>query len=184
MDTDSQGLKWGMSADTTKLHGSLKAAARAFQETGDAAEKSTSQMKGSISTTNNAANAFKKLGKAALAFVGFRQVAKFTANAIAAGEQMDKLRVTSDRVFKDMSLVTQTWASEVAGSYGMAEREALTFTNRIGGMLNAIGFQDAKLSAMTLNLSKFAGELAYINNLSTDQALSAVQSALTGDGEA
>ena len=184
MNTYSQGLKWVMSADTTKLHGSLKAAARAFQETGDAAEKSTSQMKGSISTTNNAANAFKKLGKAALAFVGFRQVAKFTANAIAAGEQMDKLRVTSDRVFKDMSLVTQTWASEVAGSYGMAEREALTFTNRIGGMLNAIGFQDAKLSAMTLNLSKFAGELAYINNLSTDQALSAVQSALTGDGEA
>lgn len=176
----TQGLKYVFSADVTNFVAGTRRVQDQFKETAKQARSSTKAISDTAVASNGAAGALKTLGKATVAFVGARALARFATQAMDAGGQMEKLRRISLNTFQDSGDAAIAWASEVAGAYNITNREALGFVNSSGLMLTGMGFIERDAAAMSVELGKLAGNLAFINDMEADDAFQTVESAVMG----
>lgn len=132
----------------------------------------------------------QKLSKVGDSFISIGQKASILSVAVAAAgakafsmaaDFQDALGAT-DQVFKGSSGQVKEWADNLDTSYGIAKKEALSYSNLMGSMLVNIGKltedQAAKQSATLIEL---AGDLTAMYGGTTQEAVRALTGALKGN---
>lgn len=129
---------------------------------------------------SNVGDSFINVGKKATLLSAALVAAGGKAFTMAADFQ-DALGAT-DQVFKGSSDQVKEWANNLGTQYGIAKKEALSYSNLMGSMLVNIGKltedQAAKQSATLIEL---AGDLTAMYGGTTQEAVRALTGALKGN---
>jgi hypothetical protein len=94
-------------------------------------------------------------------------------------ESMGKIGV----VFGKSEAEIVKWSEKSAQSFGLSQQAALEATGTYGNLFQAFGIGQEKSKDMSTSLVGLAADLASFNNTSTDDALLALQSGLSGETE-
>ncbi|WKW47258.1 phage tail tape measure protein [Myroides sp. JBRI-B21084] len=121
--------------------------------------------------------------------IGTAMSAAITLPLVAAGAKAysmaadfeDALGATN-QVFKSASKATQEWAQSLPSYYGIAQKEALEYSNMMGSMLKNIGnLTDQQASQQSAKLIQLAGDLTAMYGGTTADAVRALTGALKGN---
>lgn len=98
-----------------------------------------------------------------------------------AADFQDALGAT-EQIFKDNSDTVQNWANNLDTSYGIAKKEALSYSNLMGSMLINIGkLTEKEASKQSAKLIELAGDLTAMYGGTTQDAVRALTGALKGN---
>ena len=98
-----------------------------------------------------------------------------------AADFQDALGAT-EQIFKDNSDTVQNWANNLDTSYGIAKKEALSYSNLMGSMLINIGnLTEREASKQSAKLIELAGDLTAMYGGTTQDAVRALTGALKGN---
>jgi len=140
----------------------------------DKLEKTTLQKLSSIG------NSFVSVGKRAsilsVALVGVG------AKAFSMAADFEDALGATGQIFKDNSDTVQDWANSLDTSYGIAKKEALSYSNLMGSMLINIGkLTEEQASKQSAKLIELAGDLTAMYGGTTQDAVRALTGALKGN---
>jgi hypothetical protein len=116
------------------------------------------------------------LGLTAPIAFGAKQVFDSASNM---EESLSKVNV----VFDDMSTSVVKWSKTSAQSMGLSQQAALEAAGSYGNLFQAFGVNQGAATKMSTSLVELASDLASFNNTSTDDALLALRSGLSGETE-
>ena len=132
----------------------------------------------------------QKLSKVGDSFISIGQKASILSVAVAAAgakafsmaaDFQDALGAT-DQVFKGSSGQVKEWADNLDTSYGIAKKEALSYSNLMGSMLVNIGkLTEDHASKQSAKLIELAGDLTAMYGGTTQDAVRALTGALKGN---
>ena len=132
----------------------------------------------------------QKLSKVGDSFIGIGKKASILSVALVgvgakafsmAADFQDAMGAT-DQVFKDASGSVQAWANNIDTSYGIAKKEALSYSNLMGSMLINIGkLTEEQASRQSAKLIELAGDLTAMYGGTTQDAVRALTGALKGN---
>lgn len=98
-----------------------------------------------------------------------------------AADFQDALGAT-EQIFKDNADTVQNWANNLDTSYGIAKKEALSYSNLMGSMLVNIGkLTEEQASKQSAKLIELAGDLTAMYGGTTQDAVRALTGALKGN---
>lgn len=98
-----------------------------------------------------------------------------------AADFEDALGATQ-QIFKDNSDTVQNWANNLDTSYGIAKKEALSYSNLMGSMLINIGrLTEEQAAKQSAKLIELAGDLTAMYGGTTQDAVRALTGALKGN---
>lgn len=124
---------------------------------------------------------FQMIGGALSIGVTAPIVAAGTAAFKMAADFEDALGAT-DQIFKAASESTQQWANSLPTYFGIAEKEALEYSNMMGSMLVNIGnLTETEASRQSAKLIELAGDLTAMYGGTTQDAVRALTGALKGN---
>jgi hypothetical protein len=140
----------------------------------DKLEKTTLQKLSSIG------NSFVSIGKRAsilsVALVGVG------AKAFSMAADFEDALGATGQIFKDNSDTVAEWANNLDTSYGIAKKEALSYSNLMGSMLINIGkLTEEQASKQSAKLIELAGDLTAMYGGTTQDAVRALTGALKGN---
>ena len=124
-----------------------------------------------------------------IAGIGTKLTVGVTLPLIAAGKAAydlaadfeDAMGATS-QIFKNASDDVKNWADKLPSYYGIAEKEALDYSNMMGSMLKNIGgLTDKEASKQSAKLIELAGDLTSMYGGTTADAVHALTGALKGN---
>jgi hypothetical protein len=132
----------------------------------------------------------QKLSKVGDSFIGIGKKASILSAALVgvgakafsmAADFQDALGAT-EQIFKDNSDTVQDWANNLDTSYGIAKKEALSYSNLMGSMLINIGnLTEKEASKQSAKLIELAGDLTAMYGGTTQDAVRALTGALKGN---
>lgn len=132
----------------------------------------------------------QKLSKVGDSFIGIGKKASILSVALVgvgakafsmAADFQDALGAT-EQIFKDNSDTVQDWANNLDTSYGIAKKEALSYSNLMGSMLINIGnLTEKEASKQSAKLIELAGDLTAMYGGTTQDAVRALTGALKGN---
>lgn len=172
---------------------------RAFQRELVETESKLKHYKGQLKEAEGASIAFaQKLEEAAsklkniggkLTDVGKSISTKVTLPIVGAGTVAFKFAAdledamgATDQIFKGSAGEVKAWADGLASYYGIAEGEALEYSNVMGAMLQNIGgLSEAEASKQSAMLVELAGDLSAMFGGTTESAVQALTGALKGN---
>lgn len=140
----------------------------------DKLEKTTLQKLSSIG------NSFVSIGKRAsilsVALVGVG------AKAFEMAADFEDALGATGQIFKDNADTVAEWANNLDTSYGIAKKEALSYSNLMGSMLINIGkLTEEQASKQSAKLIELAGDLTAMYGGTTQDAVRALTGALKGN---
>lgn len=97
----------------------------------------------------------------------------------AASDQTEQLN-KSVEVFAGSAPAIEAWAKTTATSLGISETAALGAASTFGELFRTLGIGPRQAAGLSESLVKLAADLASFNNVSTERALTAIQSGLVG----
>lgn len=107
------------------------------------------------------------------------KLSTYTQAASGLGEAQSKVNV----VFGDGADDVMKWADNAAEAFGQSERQALSAAGTYGNLFRAFGIGTEKSQEMSTSLVELAADLASFNDTNIDEALTALQSGLSGETE-
>lgn len=111
--------------------------------------------------------------------------APLTAAGVAAynfAADFEDAMGATDQIFKEASESTKEWANSLPTYYGIAEKEALEYSNMMGSMLQNIGnLTEQEASKQSAKLIELAGDLTAMYGGTTQDAVRALTGALKGN---
>lgn len=132
----------------------------------------------------------QKLSKVGDSFIGIGKKASILSAALVgvggkafsmAADFQDALGAT-EQIFKDNSDTVADWANNLDTSYGIAKKEALSYSNLMGSMLINIGnLTEKEASKQSAKLIELAGDLTAMYGGTTQEAVRALTGALKGN---
>lgn len=123
----------------------------------------------------------KKAGAVMTAAVTVPLVAAGTASFKLAADMEDALGAT-DQIYKGSSEAVKSWAKGLKTYYGIAQGEALEYSNMMGSLLQNIGgLSEAEAAKMSGQLVELAGDLTAMFGGTTEDAVRALTGALKGN---
>lgn len=132
----------------------------------------------------------QKLSKVGDSFIGIGKKASILSVAVsAAGAKAFSMAAdfsdamgATEQIFKDASVSVQAWANNLDTSYGIAKKEALSYSNLMGSMLINIGqLTEEQASKQSAKLIELAGDLTAMYGGTTQDAVRALTGALKGN---
>jgi hypothetical protein len=148
----------------------------------------TDQMRKGINQVNGQLSAFSKAAKTAgtalIAAFGTREVAQFIGGSITAIADLNEAVSKSEVVFGDNAAQIQKWSEDSRDALLLTKEEALSYASTIGFILEQTGFTTAESAQLSTQLVQLAADLASLNNVSVEQAFTAVRGAIVGEREA
>lgn len=114
---------------------------------------------------------------------GVGKVVDAVGDSINAASDMAEAQSKVNVVFGDQADIIKKWASTSATSMGLAEREALKAAGTLGNLFDGLGLAEDAAVGMSKGIVQLAADLGSFNNVSTDEALTALQSGLLGEAE-
>lgn len=104
-----------------------------------------------------------------------------TVSFKSAADLQDAMGAT-EQIFGDASDSMKDWASGIESYYGIAEGEALEYSNTMGAMLQNIGgLSETEAAKQAQTLTELAGDLSAMFGGSTQDAINALTGALKGN---
>lgn len=159
---------------TLQIFGNAKSAISALKDTGDATVSMGKRMSSALPSLKTMGLATAALGTAAAV-----SAKKFIDMGSDLQESLSKV----DVVFGDSSKAVRDFAKTSAQSLGISEQAALEAAGTYGNLLQAFGLTQPMATEMSTSLVGLAADLASFNNVSTDDALLALRSGLSGETE-
>ena len=104
-------------------------------------------------------------------------------NAIDISSDLTEVQNVVDVTFGEMADTMNDFADSALKTLGMSELMAKQIASRFQAMGVAMGFSQSKMSEMSIELTKLAGDMASFYNVSQDQIATALQSIFTGETE-
>lgn len=86
-------------------------------------------------------------------------------------------------VFGDGAGAVTAWSETAANAFGESQQQALEAAGTFGNLFQAFGIGQQPAQQMSQSLVELAADLASFNNTSVDEALTALQSGLSGEAE-
>lgn len=136
--------------------------------------------KTTLQKLSNIGNSFVSIGKRAsilsVALVGVG------AKAFEMAADFEDALGATGQIFKDNSDTVAEWANNLDTSYGIAKKEALSYSNLMGSMLINIGkLTEEQASKQSAKLIELAGDLTAMYGGTTQDAVRALTGALKGN---
>lgn len=103
--------------------------------------------------------------------------------AIDISSDLTEVQNVVDVTFGSMSETMNEFADSALKNYGMSELMAKKIASRFQAMGVAMGFTQGKMTEMSIELTKLAGDMASFYNVSQDQIATSLQSIFTGETE-
>lgn len=104
------------------------------------------------------------------------------AKAFSMAADFEDAMGATEQIFKDASDTVQDWANNLDTSYGIAKKEALSYSNLMGSMLINIGkLTEEQASRQSAKLIELAGDLTAMYGGTTQDAVRALTGALKGN---
>lgn len=147
---------------------------RDMQKVSTTADTTKGKLKSAFSPTNLAVTG---VAVASAAVVGF------LANAVDAASDLQESIGKTDVVFGDNADEVKDWAQGTAKSIGISKQAALEAAGTYGNLFRAFGIGKDKATDMSTTLVDLAADLASFNNTSTEDAINALRSGLSGETE-
>ena len=158
------GIYVDVGAKTTGLKRGLAKAKSAVRET-------ATSMKHDLKYVGIAAAAVG----AAMVYVG--------KQAVDMASDMEETQGKFDVVFRGMTDTAEAWSKELVKSYAMSGVESKKFLSNIQDLIVPTGMAREAAGEMSNKFVQLAADLGSFNNLSTDQVIQDIQSALAGSAE-
>ena len=171
-----------MMANSFDVIAMLKANVSDFKKGMKEAEGTLKNFKqASGSTLQNIGNLASGAGKALTIGVTAPLIAAGTKAYLMAADMEDALGAT-EQIFGSAANEVKSWADNLESYYGIAESEALEYSNTMGAMLKNIGGLSEQEAAKTAgNLVELAGDLTAMFGGTTESAIQALTGALKGN---
>ena len=138
----------------------------------------------------NTQSAFSRMGEIAGGILGanlfagaLNAVKDFAVGSITAASDLAESQSKVNVVFGKGAVEVQKWASTSATAFGMSSQAALEAAGTYGNLFQSFGLGQSEAQKMSTSLVQLASDLASFNNTSTDQALEALRSGLSGEAE-
>lgn len=136
----------------------------------------------------HAGSTFQNIGNLT-AGVGTALTVGVTAPLIAAGAtafnfaaDMEDAMGATDQIFGSASSSVKDWANSLESYYGIAESEALEYSNTMGSMLKNIGgLTEQEAASTSATLMELAGDLTAMYGGTVESAVQALTGALKGN---
>jgi len=172
-----------ISADTAAFTAGLKKA----EERIDALEKASGTAGKGVGTNldgmgKKASGLSGILGKVSGALVALGAV-NFVSGAISQASSLEAEFEGVNQTFGESAKVVQDFAKQAAFSAGMSNVAALKAAKNIGAYGKAVGLTGEENAKFSTSLLQAAGDLGSFYDVSTDDALSAIQMGLRGESE-
>ena len=103
--------------------------------------------------------------------------------AIDISSDLTEVQNVVDVTFGDMAETMNNFAASSLQTYGMSELTAKRIASRFQAMGVSMGFAQGKMSEMSIELTKLAGDMASFYNESQESVAKALQSIFTGETE-
>lgn len=151
------------------------------------AEASVKGLDGSVKTastgmSNMMDSAKKMAGTLGVAFAG-TQVVKFAKDTIMAASSMNESISKVNVVFGDSADAVFKFGNAAAKNMGMSNQAAIEAAGTYGNLFQAFGIGQGKAKEMSTTLVQLAADLGSFNNTSTEEAINALRSGLSGETE-
>ncbi len=118
-----------------------------------------------------------------LASRGLSTVVDYMKDATAAASDQAEAQSKVNVVFGQQSRVITQWASTAARAMGMSKTAALDAAGSLGNLFDGLGLAEDATVSMSKNIVQLAADLGSFNNVSTDEALTALKAGLLGEAE-
>lgn len=115
--------------------------------------------------------------------VGLATVTSAARSAISAGSALAESQSKVNVVFGQSAVEIHAWSKTAAASMGMSAQAALEAAGTYGNLFQAFGLGREQATEMSTTLVQLASDLASFNNTSTEDALNALRSGLSGEME-
>ena len=147
---------------------------------------------GGAASVDRAALSFGNLLRAILPFYGIRGIFDWAKGAFEAGSSIVELQNVIDTAFgsvingyRDISGYIYNWSKSTIDAFGVSEIAAQRYAGKLMSMFNSSGFDASEAmrdsaAKMTTDLVERAGDIASFYDISVDEAMTKMQSALAG----
>lgn len=108
----------------------------------------------------------------------------FGAASVMSASNTEEAQAKVNTVFGDSAGIITDWSGTTSQALGLSKQDALAATGTFGNMFTSMGLGQEEAANLSTGMVQLAVDTASFNNASTDDALLAMQSALTGEYEA
>lgn len=126
---------------------------------------------------------FKDGLKIAGSAIGGAAVGAFLKSAVGAASDVSESMSKVNVVFGKSSQGVIDWSKNAATAMGQSQGQALEAVGTFGNLLTGFGLGGEQTTKMSKSMVQLASDMASFNNTSVDEALTALQSGLTGETE-
>ena len=155
-----------------------------------ATESELKKLEKSASSSNTALSKISSVSSKVSGVSGKISSAMAPASAAIAGLGAVAFKAASDEVesqnkvdvaFGDSAKIVDQFANTAIKTYGIAKETALNMAAQFGDMATSMGLTQNQAATMSTTLVGLAGDLASFKNISTDEAMSALNGIFTGE---
>ncbi len=125
----------------------------------------------------------KRLGGILAAGFAGREIVEWGKSAILAASDFNEALSKSQVVFGDYSTDLEKWANESVTALGLTHGAALEAAGTFGNLLTSFGYTQEAAAGLSQQMVQMAADLASFNNVSVDEAITAIRSGLSGEME-
>jgi len=112
-----------------------------------------------------------------------RRIPGMLAEAIDSASSLNEQIGKSEAVFGDSAKMIKAWSKQTAKSIGMANVEALEAAGNFGSIFNAVGLSNSDAANMSRTLVDLAADMGSFNDVTNEQAITALLAAMRGESE-
>lgn len=145
-------------------------------------EKSSDKLAFGLRATDQAATKMA-IGFAKIAAAGAVVAGVVGKQLIDAASSLAESQSKVNVVFGDSAKAVTDFANTAATKMGMSKQAALEAAGTFGNLIQAFGLGQAQAQDMSTTLVQLASDLASFNNTSTEDAIQALRSGLSGETE-
>ena len=151
------------------------------------AEASIKGMNSTVATANTGMQNMMASAKRMAATMGVAfaatQVVQFGKDVIMSASSMNESVSKVKVVFGEGAGAVLEFGKSAAKSMGMSNQQAIEAAGTYGNLFQAFGLGQSESQKMSTSLVQLAADLGSFNNTSTDEALNALRSGLSGETE-
>lgn len=116
-------------------------------------------------------------------FAGARALGRFAFDSIQAASDLEESLSKTNVVFGEFSDNIKVFASTGPEALGLSNAAALEMTSTFGNLFTALGLTQEAAADLAPEVVQLGSDLASFNNISVDEALTALRSGLVGEVE-
>ncbi len=171
-----------ISAKTSKLDAGFAAVRRGALGLAGGVSASMGGMANGIQARMSAMAAGVAATLARVGAVGGLALAAGVASSVKKSSDLSESLSKTDAVFGQSSGAIKSFADKMAADFGLVKTETLDASARFAGLGKGIGaLSGGKLTKFSTDMVKLAADMSSFQNISFDEAITAISSGLSGE---